>query len=242
MAEEALDPELQRICLEITRKLRQYPAAKLFNDPVDPKKDNVPDYFKKIKNPQDLGSIYQRLEAGEYKSLAQWEHDINTVWSNAEIYHGGRGTPADTCIPVICAARYMSSRFKSLKKSLMTHSVDGWAKHLYDLGKEFDHLLSTCPPGLQAVIPKSLDDTTSTLMKFSARDIANLMKASEMVNQPTDIEQIAAILKKNEPQMNIGEEDLVLDVNSLSLPTLHEIRAYYKKQLMDQGLPYPNNA
>lgn len=237
--ERSLDPELQQICIEITKKLRKYPAAKLFNDPVDPKKEGVPDYFKKIKNPQDLGSIYQRLEAGEYTSVEQWERDINTVWTNAEIYHGKSN---EGYIPVICAARYMSSRFQRLKKSLLLRSVTGWTKQLYNLRQEFDELLKVCPPSLQNIIPKSLDSAVNTLVPFTSRDLSNFMKASQLVNQPKDIEQIVAILKKNDPSMDIDAHELIIDVNSMNIQSLHEIRAYYRKQLIERGVAYPNDA
>lgn len=227
-----LSPEQQQMCLEITRKLRQSPAASVFNEPVDPKKQNVPNYFKKIRNPQDLGTIYQRLQAGEYSSVTQWERDINTVWSNAETYNG-----KDSVVGSL--SQHMSWHFQHLKKPLDTHSIAGWTKHIYNLREKFDALLVQSPPSLQSIVPRSLDDVTPFFAKFNSREIGCFMKASEMVNTPADIERIAEILKKNDPPINTEEENLIIDVNKLSPVLLHEIRAYYRNRLLEQGIPYP---
>ena len=229
----SLNPQQQRLCLEITRQLRQSPGAVDFNEPVDAHKDGLPDYYKKVHNPMDLGTIYRNLEAGSYHSVTDWERDINTVWSNAETYNGKDS-------PYSYLAQHMARKFQRLKKPLEIYSVSGWSKYVYGLRMKMDALLRVCP--LHSIVGKSLDSALPLLAPFTSREIGNLMKASEMVNKPKDIEQVCAILRKNDPPVNTDDDDLVIDVNSLNPQTLHEIRAYYRKQLIEQGLPYPNDA
>ncbi|OHS96112.1 Bromodomain containing protein [Tritrichomonas foetus] len=231
---EEISPDQLKLCIDITAKLRKSPAASVFNEPVDPKKQNIPNYYKKIRNPQDLGTIFGRLQRGEYKSVLQWEKDIDTVWLNAETYNG-----KDSLIAYM--AHHMSKRFQHLKKPLDLHNVSGWAKHVYSLREKFDSMLVKCPPSLQSIVPRNLDNSLPLLATFNSKEMANLMKASEMVKSPKDIEQVAAILRKNDPPIDTTDEDLVVDLNSLTPSTLHEIRTFYRKQLIEQGLPYPND-
>lgn len=230
-----LSDDQLKLCLYITAELRKSPAASVFNEPVDPKKQNIPNYYKKIRNPQDLGTIYGRLQRKEYKSVVQWEKDIDLVWMNAETYNG-----KDSYIAFM--AKHMKKKFERLKKPLDNRSVSGWTKHIYQLREKFDSMLSVCPPSLQSIVPRNLDSACAAFQTpFNAKEISNLIKASEMVNTQKDIDQVSAILKKNDPPVDTNTEDLVVDINTLSNSTLHEISAYYRKQLIEQGLPYPND-
>jgi hypothetical protein len=223
-----LSPEQQRLCLDITRRLRQTPAAIPFNEPVDAKKHLVHNYHKKIKNPQDLGTIYQRLQSGGYKSVTHWECDIATVWSNAETFNG-----KDSIIGAM--AQHMNWRFQHFKRNLDAHSVAGWTKHLYTLREKADCLLAKCPPSLRGIIPRSLDNAMPILAPFTAREMADfILKTGEVLSDPKDIEQVISILRKHDPGLNVDDEHLIIDVNNLSLPTLYEIRSYYdRKQLSE---------
>ena len=226
---DEMSPEQLKICIEITEKLRKMPAALFFNEPVD----KVPGYYKKIKNPQDLGTIYGRLTRGEYKSVANWEKDIETVWSNAGTYNG-----KDSYIFML--AEHMAKEFRRLKKPLELFTVAGWSKSIYTLREKFDQILALCPPSLQSIVPRNLDNLLPTMQNFNSKEISNFIKASEMCQTPKEIEQVVAILKKNDPPILSNEDDLIIDINSLSSSTLHEIRAFYRKELIEQGLPYPN--
>lgn len=231
----SLSDDQRKLCLYITAELRKSPAASVFNEPVDPKKQNIPNYHKKIRNPQDLGTIYKRLQQNEYKTVVDWEKAIDTVWINAETYNG-----KDSYIAFM--AQHMKKKFERLKKPLDTRSVSGWTKRVYQLREKFDSLLSVCPPSLQSIIPRNLDSTCAAFQTpFNAKEISNLIKASEMVKTQKDIDQIAAILRKNDPPVDTNFDFLVVDLNTLSNSTLHEISSYYRKQLIEQGLPYPND-
>lgn len=59
----------------------------VFNSPVDPIEQGIPDYLNVIKNPQDFGSIRSKLISGFYVSPTPVINDIRTVFSNAMIYN-----------------------------------------------------------------------------------------------------------------------------------------------------------
>ena len=55
----------------------------MFNDPVDPIKLNVPQYFEIITTPMDLGTVKGKLRGGHYQSLQSCFSDIELVFTNA---------------------------------------------------------------------------------------------------------------------------------------------------------------
>jgi hypothetical protein len=224
-----LTAEQERLCIDITRRLRKCPAAVPFNEPVDPKKQNLPNYFKKIKNPQDLGTILQRLEAGEYTSVTNWECDIATVWSNAETFNG-----KDSVISAM--AQHMAGRFQHLKRGLDSHSLTGWTKRLYSLREKADGLLGKCPPSLCSIIPRSLDAAAPPIVApFTAREMSDfILKTAEIVRDSKDIEAIVSILRRNDPPINVDEQNLIIDVDQLSSQTLYEIRSYYERKQLSE--------
>jgi hypothetical protein len=59
----------------------------VFREPVDPEKENLPDYRSKIERPMDLGTIQKRLTVNLFSSLEEWKNDVRLVWRNAIKYN-----------------------------------------------------------------------------------------------------------------------------------------------------------
>lgn len=58
-----------------------------FQQPVDAKKLNLPDYHKIIKQAMDLGTIKKRLENNYYSSAEQCKDDFHTMFTNCYVYN-----------------------------------------------------------------------------------------------------------------------------------------------------------
>lgn len=58
-----------------------------FQEPVDTRKLNLPDYHKIIKQPMDLGTIKKRLENMYYWSSKEAIQDFNTMFTNCYVYN-----------------------------------------------------------------------------------------------------------------------------------------------------------
>ncbi|XP_062712905.1 homeotic protein female sterile isoform X4 [Aedes albopictus] len=58
-----------------------------FQQPVDAKKLNLPDYHKIIKQPMDLGTIKKRLENNYYWTSKESIQDFNIMFSNCYVYN-----------------------------------------------------------------------------------------------------------------------------------------------------------
>jgi transcription initiation factor TFIID subunit 2 len=95
-----------KACRSALKKLNTSKTASLFLQPVDPVRDKAPryehnsiqesnvlsylefcSYFEIIKNPMDLGTMGAKLEAGMYKSRADFEADFNLMINNAKTYN-----------------------------------------------------------------------------------------------------------------------------------------------------------
>eukprot|EP01025_Chloroclados_australasicus_P050248 TRINITY_DN5755_c0_g2_i1.p1 TRINITY_DN5755_c0_g2~~TRINITY_DN5755_c0_g2_i1.p1 ORF type:complete len:512 (-),score=63.20 TRINITY_DN5755_c0_g2_i1:502-1860(-) len=83
------DPKVwTRKCENILKAVQKSlgPNVHIFNAPV--KAAEVPDYYKIIKNPMDLGTIGKKLKDGSYNSPIQFQEDMRLVWSNCKHYNG----------------------------------------------------------------------------------------------------------------------------------------------------------
>lgn len=58
-----------------------------FQQPVDAKKLNLPDYHKIIKQAMDLGTVKKRLENNFYWSSKECIQDFNTMFTNCYVYN-----------------------------------------------------------------------------------------------------------------------------------------------------------
>nr|KJB57319.1 hypothetical protein B456_009G158600 [Gossypium raimondii] len=74
-------------CSALLKALMKHPAGWVFNQPVDPKALQIPDYFSIIKNPMDLGTIKSKLGKNIYLGTDEFVADIRLTFSNAMLYN-----------------------------------------------------------------------------------------------------------------------------------------------------------
>ena len=80
-----------RFCQNVMRELQKKvhePYSYPFLVPVDPIVLNIPDYFKIIKNPMDLGTIDTKLKEQQYTSADEFYADVKLVFKNCYKYNG----------------------------------------------------------------------------------------------------------------------------------------------------------
>ncbi|XP_057326892.1 bromodomain-containing protein 4-like isoform X2 [Microplitis mediator] len=78
---------LQFLQKGILKPLWKHQFAWPFQQPVDAKKLNLPDYHKIIKYPMDLGTIKKRLENTYYWCGSECIKDFTTMFSNCYVYN-----------------------------------------------------------------------------------------------------------------------------------------------------------
>lgn len=81
------DAMIMKQCGTLLRKLMVHKFGWVFNTPVDIVKLNIPDYFKVIKNPMDLGTIKRKLETDVYSNPREFAADVRLTFANAMTYN-----------------------------------------------------------------------------------------------------------------------------------------------------------
>ncbi|XP_012252969.2 homeotic protein female sterile-like isoform X2 [Athalia rosae] len=79
--------QLQFLQKGVLKPVWKHQFAWPFQQPVDAKKLNLPDYHKIIKQPMDLGTIKKRLENNYYWSGKECIQDFNTMFTNCYVYN-----------------------------------------------------------------------------------------------------------------------------------------------------------
>eukprot|EP00483_Globobulimina_turgida_P000994 UN00996 len=79
-------PELVQ-CKNLLIEFMKRPETEPFNEPVDWKGLNLPDYPLTITKPMDLGSILNKLAVNKYKTADQFASDVRLVFRNAKHYN-----------------------------------------------------------------------------------------------------------------------------------------------------------
>jgi hypothetical protein len=74
-------------CYKLLLVMKNHRWAWPFNQPVDPEKLGIPDYFNIIKKPMDLGSVEKKLLNNEYENIQEFADDVNLVWQNCMTYN-----------------------------------------------------------------------------------------------------------------------------------------------------------
>lgn len=90
--------ELQAKLGAVLKALRSCKDAWPFMQPVD--RATVPDYYNVIKEPMDLKTMDQRLNAHYYTTREQFERDVNLIVSNCKEYND-RSTSYYKCATVV---------------------------------------------------------------------------------------------------------------------------------------------
>ncbi|CAG8750011.1 21700_t:CDS:10, partial [Dentiscutata erythropus] len=98
---------IRNIMINISSELKKHPKSWPFRTPVNG--DEVPDYYKVIKNPMDLSKIESKVENNCYKSIEEFAHDVRIIFHNCKVYN------ADGTVYVKCATgleKYFDDRLK----------------------------------------------------------------------------------------------------------------------------------
>ncbi|TTL72960.1 Bromodomain-containing protein 4 [Bagarius yarrelli] len=79
--------QLQYLLKVVHKTLWKHQFSWPFKAPVDAVKLKLPDYYKIIKNPMDMGTIKKRLENSFYWNAQECIQDFNTMFTNCYIYN-----------------------------------------------------------------------------------------------------------------------------------------------------------
>jgi hypothetical protein len=212
-------------CKRITNILFDSPGCALFREPVDPAR--VPEYYKVIKYPRDLGTIRTRLNQNQYATVSFWERDVELVWSNAERFNG-----ANTLIGGL--AKAMEAKYKKLKQNLKLTSPMDWIARISAVYDQLNQRLLSAPGELKVHFKgKNLDGPVPEA------DVEHFCNAVTALTERSDILQMIQLLTLHGVKLDVRKEETVVMVKDLPAEALNSLIAYTKERYRSLKLPYP---
>ncbi|OHS98955.1 Bromodomain containing protein [Tritrichomonas foetus] len=222
--------------LKIMDNLMSHPITKIFHDPVDPEKA-PPQYFEKIKSPQNLKDITSRLKSGKIATAAEWLNDVELCWSNAESFNG-------TINKFFTMAATESRKiFNRLRRGTEFVPIKMWCNDVYNLQKSELKYARHAPRKVNA-FAASLDSyrqlKSDDLVPLSNAELKNFIQATSLISSEETSRGLVRILSEMQPDIKKSNStELWIDVTKLELSTVRALRDYLKAELEKQGDRYP---
>ncbi|TVU29378.1 hypothetical protein EJB05_20942 [Eragrostis curvula] len=116
------DAAVFKQCEAILKKLMTQKCSHIFNEPVDAKKLNIPDYRDIIKHPMDLGTIKKKLDSGSYSSPLDFAADVRLTFNNAMTYNPRGHAVHDMAIHL---NKMFENRWRTIEKKLASAATAG---------------------------------------------------------------------------------------------------------------------
>lgn len=77
----------EKVARRMLTALMKNSKAWIFNEPVQPEKYGINDYFDIVTNPMDFGTIEQNLKAHKFPNMQSFLSDIELVFENCFTYN-----------------------------------------------------------------------------------------------------------------------------------------------------------
>jgi hypothetical protein len=209
-------------CMKILDELFSHPIAEVFKDPVDPIRDEVPDYLDVIQTPSDLTSVRNRLRNDRYRSLQDFKRDVNLIWENAVQYNGRSSLPAFIADEL---SRIFHRRFSALEEP----STDQWINEYLKARSIICKLFRNAPKGLSSFgFPKEgvTRDVEAVPKKnrVSDENIELFQSVSALFKDPVMMSKLIKLIQENEPSIDTNAPDFCVDLCQLSPRTLKVLK------------------
>lgn len=131
--------EQRKWCLKVITHLFKWKLTVFFRRPIDPNKDQLPNYFQIIQKPMDLETVKKTLLNGNYQSIQSFISDLQLIFENAKTYHG-----KSTVMWFI--AEEILQWISKMEESLHLSADQIWYNELAEIQKKIDNHVSNMPP------------------------------------------------------------------------------------------------
>lgn len=223
----------RKAALEVMDRVMAHPISNLFKEPIA-KGEEPERYYDVVKNPQYLNPIRQKLENGQYKQIKDWMDDVELVWSNVELFYGGKSSWG------FAAAE--NRRLFAKEKSLFEQTMIGsWCREVYGLRTLVTELMTQPPEKVRQFADKlgAVRTMKHSQPLLSEKELQSFMQAAEMLTSDEDHREIIRIVTEMQPELENGRQEIFVDVTKLKPSTVQAVTEYMKSALEKQGLKYP---
>lgn len=217
----------------------------IFNQPVDAKLENLPDYHLIIERPMDLGTIKHKLNSKVYSSAHEFVDDVRLTFANAKKYNAKTHE-------VYHIAQMLEAIFEAWWKDVTTTmdievkdgDYDGDNNNLCSMlkprGPNVVSLASKqndkqSQPRMHEKLPKPPKPHSSDPHKRQMRPEEKDKLRIDLESLPVDkVERVAIILRSRQNPPNVLEDgdEIVFELDDIDNDTLWELDRFvtnYKK-------------
>jgi len=216
----------------LLRKLMLHKFGWVFNTPVDIVKLNIPDYFKVIKKPMDLGTIKRKLETDVYSDPREFAADVRLTFANAMKYNPPGN---DVHIMADQLNKIFEDKWRAIGSKLpqvdpsgcLTKSVQPIAAKQQQQ-QQYKSKVAEKPKQNNQLKPASMsvELTQKSVHCKRPMSIEEKQKLSrDLESLPGDMsQQIIDFLRKHISGLSQNEYEIELDIDALDNETLFELR------------------
>jgi hypothetical protein len=210
--------QLER-CHEVMDKLASRAISGLFAHPVDPVRDNCPDYFDRVAEPMDLGTVTRKLMSGQYRSVTEWKSDVNLIWSNSSSYNSRFSL-------IGLATKDLSDMFYRLTANFSDCPRTDWNDELQRLGNEMAAVMREVEGSFatQPSAPARRSPAAEDGNGFGRDEVLRLTRDIRAIRDEKKLSEITELLVQQEPEIEDLGDDLEIDISTLRTSTLNLLR------------------
>jgi len=214
-----LSPELKE-CLQMLTRLKKHQYAWVFNKPVDHVAQKLTDYLDIIKHPMDLGTVQNKLEAGEYNTPEDLAHDIRLTFSNAITYNPPQ---SDVSIMATSMSKTFEKKLDQLKKEGKIPNTPAPEDPSNPMSSEKERETESSSTEKKEEEPTSTEEMTPDEKRTLSSDINSL--------EPEQLGELVQIIHQRMPLPNNGgnPDEIEIDLEQLDNSTLRYLEQYVKK-------------
>ncbi|GAB2269711.1 hypothetical protein Dimus_004633 [Dionaea muscipula] len=225
---------LMKQCVTLLNQLMAHEYGWVFNEPVDVVKLKIPDYFKVIKHPMDLGTIKGRLSSGEYPSPMDFAADVRLTFSNALTYN-----PAGTDVYIMTEtlSKFFEQRWRSIEKKICANPCAQTVPKTIGAQIRNETMNKVPPSKKKKEIPATKSNVvTQNPVRRTVTVDEKLKLSAELENLLNELpERIIDFLKENSSTAGqINEDEIEIDIDALSDETLLKLRKLLDEYLLEK--------
>ncbi|XP_044499633.1 transcription factor GTE8-like [Mangifera indica] len=212
---------LMKKCETLLKRLMSHPYGRVFNNPVDVVKFNIPDYFTVIKHPMDLGTIKVKIASGAYSSPLEFRDDVRLTFRNAMTYNPPGN---DFHIMADTLHKFFEERWIAIEKKLPVSDpqlLPGKKGPHFDVGTG-----KAMPMAKKRKIETFQHEIVPEPVKpvMAAVEKQNLGKELESLLGEMPMHIIDFLRDHSSNGTEIGEDEIEIDIDELSDDTLFTLR------------------
>ncbi|KAK8860852.1 hypothetical protein M9Y10_012544 [Tritrichomonas musculus] len=222
-----ISPEQLNQCIQITETMYNKPSCFIFRAPVDPVRDQVPNYFDVIKDPQDLGTILERLQNKEYSSIQSWKHDMDLVWDNAKAFNGPFSIVSSIAV---C----MKGRFEKIYQNTFMTPKE-WNNRINELFSKLNVVMKAAPGKL-----KNEFEGKKFSGPMTRNELQKLAEAASSLTDISDVLQMEQLLNIYGVNIDFKKDDCFVVLKNLPKEALQALQSFVKDRYRALRKHYPD--